>query len=81
MDVENNNSIEYLDLLIIRQTDRMEIDIYRKPTTTDLTIHATSNHPMEHKLAAYRYYLHRLNTLPSQQTRKTGNGIPSNTWP
>jgi hypothetical protein len=34
----------------------MEIDIYRKPTTTDLTIHATSNHPIEHKLAAYRYY-------------------------
>jgi hypothetical protein len=67
-----NNSIEYMDLLIIRQTDRMEIDIYHKPTTTDLTIHATSNHPMEHKLAAYRYYTDSTN-YPSQQTRKTGN--------
>jgi hypothetical protein len=79
MNMENNNSIEYLNLLIIRQTDRMEININRKPTTTDLTIHATSNHPKEHKLAAYRYYLHRLNTLPSQQTRKTENWIPLNT--
>jgi hypothetical protein len=70
MNVENNNSIEYLDLLIIRQTDGMEIDIYRKPTTTDLTIHATSNHPMEHKLAACRYYLHRLNTLPLTADKK-----------
>jgi hypothetical protein len=41
----------------------MEIDIYRKPTKIDLTIHATSNHPIEHKLAAHRYYLQRLNTL------------------
>ena len=64
MNRESNNSIEYLDLLVTRQTDRLEIDIYRKPTTIDLTIHATSNHPPEHKLAAYRYYLHRLNTLP-----------------
>ena len=70
MNMENNNRIEYLDLLIIRLTDRMEIDIYRKPTTTDLTIHATSNHPMEHKLAAYRYYLHRLNTLPLTTDKK-----------
>jgi hypothetical protein len=65
-----NNSIKYLDLLIIRQSDRMEIDIYHKPTTTDLTIHATSNHPTEHKLAAYRYYLHRLNTLPLTTDKK-----------
>jgi hypothetical protein len=70
MIMENNNSIEYLDLLIIRQTDRMEIDIYRKPATIDLTIHATSNHPMEHKLATYGYYLHRLNTLPLTTDRK-----------
>jgi hypothetical protein len=70
MNMENNSSIEYLDLLIIRQTDEMEIDIYCKPTTTDLTIHATSNHPMEHKLASYRYYLHRLNTLPLTTDRK-----------
>jgi hypothetical protein len=70
MNMENNNSIEYLDLLIIRQTDRMEIDIYHKPTMTDLTIHATSNHPMEHKLTAYRYYLHRLNTLRLTTDRK-----------
>jgi hypothetical protein len=70
MNIENNNSIEYLDLIIISQTDRMEIDIYHKPITTALTIHATSTHPIEHKLAAYRYYLHRLNTLPLTTDKK-----------
>jgi hypothetical protein len=74
---ESNNSIEYLDLLVTRQTDQLEIDIYRKPTTTDLTIHVTSNQPPEHKQATYRYYLHKLNTLPltidQKKKKKTEN--------
>jgi len=35
---EHNNSISFLDLLLIRQPDKIEIDVYRKPTTTDTTI-------------------------------------------
>jgi len=40
---EHKNSISFLDLLLIRQPDKIEIDIYRKPTTTD-TISTT--HPI-----------------------------------
>ena len=60
---ENNAQINVLDLLIIRQTYDLYIDINRKPTTTDTTINYISNHPMEHKLAAYRYYINRMITL------------------
>ena len=35
---EHKNSISFLDLLLIRQPDKIEIDIYRKPTTTDTTM-------------------------------------------
>jgi hypothetical protein len=63
------------------------MNIYRKPTTTDTTIHYTSNHPNEHKTSAYRYYLSRLHSLPLNsehkhtkwQTRQTiakSNGFP-----
>jgi hypothetical protein len=45
---EHDNSISFLDLLIIRQPSKIEIDIYRKPITTDTTINFTSNHPAEH---------------------------------
>ena len=38
--------------------------MYRKPTTMDTTINYVSNHPMEHKLAAYRYYINGMITLP-----------------
>jgi len=52
---EQNKTINFLDLLITRKTNTLDINIKRKPTTTDTTINYYSNHPMEHKLAAYRF--------------------------
>jgi hypothetical protein len=62
--IKENNRISFLDLLITRQTSAIEIDTYRKPTATDTTINYTSNHPTEHKLAAYRYLIRRMTALP-----------------
>ena len=67
---EPNGCINFLDLTIIRRTARLETDIYRKPTTTDTTIHFTSIHPNEHKLAAYRYYIERMLNLPLNSERQ-----------
>jgi hypothetical protein len=52
--LESYDRINFLDLSIIRKTPKLEIDIFRNPTTTNTTIHYLSNHPTEHKLAAYR---------------------------
>jgi hypothetical protein len=41
----------------------VELGIYQKPTSTDTTIHFSSNHPYEHKLAAFNYYINILLTL------------------
>jgi len=38
---------------------------------TDTTIHNTSNHPMEQKTAAFRYYVNRLISLPLKQREKS----------
>jgi hypothetical protein len=65
-----NNSLCILDLLLIRQPDKIEIDIYRKPTTTDTTINYTSSHPNEHKKAAYRYLTNRMTSLPLTTDRE-----------
>jgi predicted oxidoreductase len=64
---ENKAQISLLDLLITRQTNDLHIDMYRKPTTTDTTINYISNHPMEHKLAAYRCYINGMITLPLKE--------------
>jgi hypothetical protein len=46
---EAHNSINYLDMAINRNKNKLEISIYRKPTSTNITIQHTSNHPQEHK--------------------------------
>jgi hypothetical protein len=61
---EVNNTITYLDLNIQRNTQNLLLSIYRKPTQTDTTIHYTSNHPIQHKMAAYKAYIYRMLTFP-----------------
>ena len=67
---ESNDCINFLDLTIIRRTSHLETDIYQKPATTDTTIHFSSIHPNEHKLAAYRYYIERMLNLPLNAERQ-----------
>jgi hypothetical protein len=83
---EQNNAINYLDLTISRQNNSIDINIFRKPTTTDTTIHYTSNHSMEHKLAAFRYMINRSNNLPlkpeiKRQEENTIWHIAKKQWP
>jgi nicotinic acid mononucleotide adenylyltransferase len=61
---EQNNRVSFLDLAITRNTPHLEIDIFRKPTTTDTTISYLSNHPQEQKLAVYRFLIDRILNLP-----------------
>jgi len=64
MTPESNNIIHYLDLTLQRRSNSIELSIYRKPTNTDITIQYKSIHPFEHKISAFRYYIHRMTTLP-----------------
>ena len=67
---EENNTINYLDITIHRNNNNIDISIYRKPTGTDTTIQFSSNHPYEHKIAALKYYIHRMLTLPITEESK-----------
>jgi hypothetical protein len=62
--LESNNKVHFLDLSITRKPTCLELSIYLKPTTTDTTINFLSNHPLEHKLAAYWFLISRMLTLP-----------------
>ena len=70
MSTEENNTINYLDISIHRNNNNIDLNIYRKPTSTDTTIHFSSNHPHEHKTAAFRHYIHRMITLPITEKSK-----------
>ena len=49
----------------------LSVSIYRKTTATDVIIPKYSCHPPEHKHAAVRYLLNRMNTFYYQLTHKT----------
>jgi hypothetical protein len=68
---DTNNSINYLDMTINKSIKGIEISVYRKPTSTDITIQHTSNHPQDHKNAAYRYFINRKVTLPNSERART----------
>ena len=68
---ENNKQINFLDILITRREQKLDINIYRKRTTTDTTINYLSNHPTEREIAAYRYYINRMNKLPLNEKNRT----------
>jgi hypothetical protein len=68
--IEEHNSVSLLDLTIKRNHSNLEIDIYRKPTTTDTMINFLSNHPIEHKMAAYRFHISRMHKLPLDAEKK-----------
>jgi len=61
---ENVGHINFLDLTFTRKTTSLEIDIFPKPTTNITTISYLSNHPLDHKLAAYSYYIERMFSPP-----------------
>ena len=61
---EIDNTLPYLDLSISRYNNNIELEIYRKPTYTDIMIHYPSNHPHNHKLAAFIFYINRIISMP-----------------
>jgi hypothetical protein len=74
---EESNIITYLDFSIHRNNNDLHLDIHRSPTQTDTTIHITSNHPLEHKLAAYNCYVNSMITQQSRNKQSNKNGILS----
>jgi len=56
---------------------RFFLSIYRKSASADVMIQYTSNHPQDHKLAAFTYYINRITVLPitEQAERQEWNKI------
>ena len=64
IELESQNSINFLDLTVTREKDKHVFSVFRKPSHTDTVIHNSSCHPIQHKLAAFNSMIHRLISLP-----------------
>jgi hypothetical protein len=70
LDQEKENKLNFLDLSVIKATDKIYFKIYRKETTSDVIIPRDSCHPTQQKLAAIRYFTNRINTYGLDHTIK-----------
>jgi len=75
---EENKNMNYLDLSIHKDKNKnnnnnLQLQIYRNPTQTDITIHFTSNQPLEHKLAACIFYINRILSTPIREQARMGH--------
>jgi hypothetical protein len=75
---EEHDSIDYLDLTILWKHKKLEVNIYRKPTTTDKTINFMSNYPTEQKTTAYIFHIIRIQFYRWIQTKNIKNEKPYN---
>jgi hypothetical protein len=70
MEQEENKKLNFLDITIARDKNKLTYEIYRKPTTSDTIIPKDSCHPIEQKLAAIRYFVNRIHTYDLDHTQK-----------
>jgi hypothetical protein len=64
LELENKNKLNFLDITITREDNKLSFGINRKPTGIDALIHNKSCHPNEHRLAGINYLTHKLRTYP-----------------
>ena len=68
---ESNNSIPFLDTLIVRKPDgSVKLLVYRKATHTDQYLNFSSHHPIHHKLGVVRTLLDRMNSVVTEDKDK-----------
>ena len=63
-EIESDNSINFLDIKIKKNNDKLKFSVYRKPTTTDTVIHNDLHHPKNQKLAAFNSLIHKALSIP-----------------
>lgn len=64
-ELENDQKqINFLDLTISIKNNNHYFEIFRKPTHTGVIIDNSSNHPFQHKSAAFHSYIERILKIP-----------------
>jgi hypothetical protein len=64
IEFENNNQLNFLDITIKKDNNKLAYNIYRKPTYTDTIIHAKSKQSWTIKMSPFHSYIHRLLNIP-----------------
>ena len=68
---EENNSLAFLDTLLVRQPNgSVKVKVYRKKTHTNQYLNFNSHHPLPHKLGVVRTLVDRAHNLVTEEDDK-----------
>jgi len=70
MESEVEGTLPFLDMRLIRERDKIEVDVYRKPTDAPLCIPADSCHHYTHKMAGFESAIYRMWRFPLNNERR-----------
>ena len=65
MELSNNDSIPFIRTLITKNSNKLETQVYRKPTNTGLLLHFQSQTDLRYKRCLIKTMAHRAKELPS----------------
>ena len=78
LEVQNDNSFSFLDVLIFKDIDRFSTTVFRKSFSVSLPPHIFSNHPPQQKMSAFYTYVYRALHIcsdPSNMSNELNNLI------
>ena len=66
MELSNNDSIPFIGMLITKNGNKLETQVYRKPTNTGLLLHFQSHTDLRYKKCLIKTMVHRAKELSSK---------------
>lgn len=64
LEMEKDGKIQFLDTMVNRNGTALDVNVYRKPSSTARHITSDSHHDRQHKVAAYHSMAHFMVNLP-----------------
>ena len=78
-EVENNNSLPFLDLLIVRDQEKILVDLYKKPISSNRLLNYKSHHPLHQKISIVKQMNNKIENLCSDDFKEKNKKILKDT--
>ena len=67
---EKNNTLPFLDLLIVNERGQVRVNYYTKPTSSGRLVNFHSYHPYHQKIGVIKQFLHKIHNVCSDQYKE-----------